>query len=64
MIERVNLCFFRVFKMIFYNVKFVVLTCVKVGEKYIVGEGLTPTIDVLENIKNFSCYKELQCCCW
>ena len=43
--------FSECFKIYSFNIKNVVKTCVKVGEKCIVGEGLTLTIDVLRYIE-------------
>ena len=42
-LERVNLQFFRVFKIIFSKINFLVLTCVKVERSDIYSEGITPT---------------------
>ena len=50
MLERVNKQIFKVNFKIFYNLKFLVYICVKVGENCFKSEGLNPTTGLSKNL--------------
>ena len=55
-LDRVNLCFFKVFKIKFSKFKILVLICLKVERKGRFSEGVTPTRCFANNLGNLSSY--------